>query len=361
MSNPALSLNLNLDSVIFENPTLFSSSHFQMNPGAVPQIISSLVQGNGTDSINQVFFDQRILTSGSHFDYNLYNMNTSNDPLGNAYTMAHLKMFFLQILGNLGCDYVTSVVLHSTNGTGSGYTTGDNLTVVGGSGSGGHLLAGTVSGGAIFTVTVPTPGASYLVGDVVTVTGGTGTYAAFTVTAITTGGGLASLIPAYAGHGYLVNDVLTLAGGTGTSATLKVTAVGGSGAVTAVSVLTPGSYTVDPTLNDNFPTGGTGTGVAFDVTVATTVKGSQVYVDSDFLEIGGTNNSNAWAQMIPATPTSGALFVPSGTLANPTTILLFNGGGTGVSVGSSINNSVRVTNSGSNPIAYYLAVAGSVT
>jgi len=62
------------------------------------------------------------------------------------------------------------------------------------------------------------------------------------------------------GTGYTANDVLTVAGGTGTAATIRVDTVSG-GVITAVTVLTRGTYTVKPT-SPNSSTGGTGTGAS---------------------------------------------------------------------------------------------------
>jgi hypothetical protein len=66
------------------------------------------------------------------------------------------------------------------------------------------------------------------------------------------------------GTGYAVGNTLTVTGGTGTAATLTVSAVS-SGAITAVTVTTAGSYTAVPT-NPVSVTGGAGTGATFTLT-----------------------------------------------------------------------------------------------
>jgi hypothetical protein len=70
------------------------------------------------------------------------------------------------------------------------------------------------------------------------------------------------------GTGYAVNDTITLAGGTSTQATvLKVTTVGAGGAITQVSIMTPGRYSAtppDPVAQAS--TSGTGSEATFNMT-----------------------------------------------------------------------------------------------
>lgn len=68
------------------------------------------------------------------------------------------------------------------------------------------------------------------------------------------------------GSGYVVGEDLTGVSGTGTKYTLNVDAVS-SGAVTAVSILTVGSYTVDPTNPDTTTSSIAGTGCTINVTM----------------------------------------------------------------------------------------------
>lgn len=100
------------------------------------------------------------------------------------------------------------------------------------------------------------------------------------------------------GSGYAVNNILTVVGGTGTAATLRVTSVS-SGAVTGVSVETPGSYTVDPS-NPVSVTGGAGSGATFNLTMTSgTLITNPALQQKDLLErIGvtaGEINSTAFS------------------------------------------------------------------
>jgi hypothetical protein len=62
------------------------------------------------------------------------------------------------------------------------------------------------------------------------------------------------------GTGYGVGNILTIVGGTGTAATVRVDSVS-VGVITAISIVSYGSYTVKPT-SPNTPTGGAGTGAS---------------------------------------------------------------------------------------------------
>jgi hypothetical protein len=83
---------------------------------------------------------------------------------------------------------------------------------------------------------------------------------ALTAVTLHTGGGGAS---------YLIGDLLTISGGTGISATVTVSEVSAGGVITGVGVSTRGTYTVNPTVTGNSPTGGTGIGANLDLTIAT--------------------------------------------------------------------------------------------
>lgn len=73
---------------------------------------------------------------------------------------------------------------------------------------------------------------------------------------------------------YSVNDTLTLVGGTGTPAQVKVTSVDVSGAITGLSGVVAGSYSVAPT-NPTSVTGGTGTGATLSPTYS---QGNQYWL-----------------------------------------------------------------------------------
>lgn len=100
---------------------------------------------------------------------------------------------------------------------------------------------------------------------------------------------------------YVEGDVLTVDGGTGTAATITVDTVDGDGAILTMTLTTPGSYTVLPTLLANEVTGGSGTGALIDLTawdgqiasIGTSVNG---VVDP----LGGEHNEPVVVAFTPA-------------------------------------------------------------
>jgi len=106
------------------------------------------------------------------------------------------------------------------------------------------------------------------------------------------------------GTGYTVGDDITLVGGTGTASVFNVDTVSG-GVVTAVSIVTAGSYTVKPT-DPVSTTGGTGTGCTLNVTfddssgtvntnrLAFTLAGGHGIVAGDDLKVIDTNFYNGF-------------------------------------------------------------------
>lgn len=124
---------------------------------------------------------------------------------------------------------------------GTGYNVGNVLTVVGGSGTSSTLTVTAVSSGVITSVSVTNAG-NYIAfpASPVIVSGGTGSGAKFNLI-----GGVTAAPVSFGGTGYNVGNFLVVSGGAGIPATLQVTAASGS-SITAVSVLTSGSYSVFP-------------------------------------------------------------------------------------------------------------------
>jgi hypothetical protein len=150
---------------------------------------------------------------------------------------------------------VSSVATVSATGiaAGTGYGIGDVLTVSGGAGTAATL---TVSAVKAASGAVAAAGAGYNTGNLFTVSGGTGTAATLTVSTVTA----ASAAVVARGSGYSIGNTLTVSGGTGTAATLTVN----TAAVVSATVSTPANgYTVGDVLT---VTGGTGTPATLTVT-----------------------------------------------------------------------------------------------
>lgn len=81
------------------------------------------------------------------------------------------------------------------------------------------------------------------------------------------------------GSGYVANDVLTVAGGTavGNTAQLQVYSIGSNGIITSVIIANSGFYTSNPTIDENAPTGGSGTGLTVDLGMANYPISSKIY------------------------------------------------------------------------------------
>lgn len=160
---------------------------------------------------------------------------------------------------------------------GTGYTVGDVLTVSGGtSWVAAQIEVLAVSSGVITSARILNAGIySATPSNNASVTGGTGSGATFTLSWGTNGwtrlratnvaNTAQSATVAAGGSGYVVGDTLTLSGGTAvTQATFRVATVS-SGAVTSVTLLTPGNYVTNPGSPVS-TTGGTGTGCTLTVT-----------------------------------------------------------------------------------------------
>jgi hypothetical protein len=164
------------------------------------------------------------------------------------------------------------------NAGGSGYSVGDILTVVGGTGTHAAKFEVTAVSSGVVTGIRTYSGGAYSVnpgtGASTTVSPSGGTGCTLDTTLVSTGWEtqryLKDLGPTDAaivggGTGYAVNDILTVSGGTfTTAATLRVLAES-AGVITDVSVETSGQYSVAPS-NPVSVTGGGGSGATFTLT-----------------------------------------------------------------------------------------------
>jgi hypothetical protein len=164
-----------------------------------------------------------------------------------------------------------------------------------------------------------------------------------------------------AGTGYAINDLLVSAGGTGTAAKWTVATVGGGGTVLTVTPaayqgFTGGSFTVNPTLAANaVTTSGAGTGCTLNLTASAYAEGSQVFIDTDYLTLGGAA-ANPWTGFIQTGATVARLY--SGTLTNPNKFQIENWGA-GYAITAGASEQWKVVNSGANPVTYDFLVVGA--
>jgi hypothetical protein len=139
----------------------------------------------------------------------------------------------------------------------------------------GAIITGSISG-TVLTVTAVTSGTLYpgqtiqcagvIPGTIITALGGSAVISQ-TITA--------------AGTGYAVGDTITVTGGIySEQATYTVATIGGSGAVTGLTLVSNGVYTVVPGTPASTTTSGNGTGLTLTLTFGTGTGGTGSYVVS---------------------------------------------------------------------------------
>lgn len=181
---------------------------------------------------------------------------------------------YVDVLNDLITFMITEEAASATVAAGgTGYSVSDQLTLSGGTfGSAAVFNVDSVSGGVVTAVSVVTDSeGDYTVtpSNPVTTTGGGGSGCTLNVTWAPKYGWVVqqetqeavSATPSAGGSGYSVNDQLTVVGGTAdTAAVFNVDTVS-SGVVTAVSLVTAGSYWVtpsNPVSTTVAPAGGSG-------------------------------------------------------------------------------------------------------
>lgn len=118
---------------------------------------------------------------------------------------------------------------------------------------------------SIQAVNVTAAGSGYQNNSTITITGENTNAASASIASLL----LVGATVATGGSGYSVNDILTVSPGTrSVAATLRVDAVGAGGAVTAVSIVEAGTYTVTTSASTGVATtvgAGSGTGATFNL------------------------------------------------------------------------------------------------
>ena len=139
----------------------------------------------------------------------------------------------------------------------------------------GAIVTGSISG-TILTVTAVTSGTLYP-GQTIQ---GTGVTAGTIITALGGSAAISYAITA-AGTGYAVGDTITVTGGIySQQTTYTVATIGGSGAVTGLTVVNYGVYSVVPGTPASTTTSGNGTGLTLTLTFGTGTGGAGTYVVS---------------------------------------------------------------------------------
>ena len=80
-------------------------------PLSLPAFLqASLVNGVGIGKANQLYASQISVAQGTPVTLDLYALGGGNDPVGNAYTMANIKMMAFQNLGVSGTPAETDTL-----------------------------------------------------------------------------------------------------------------------------------------------------------------------------------------------------------------------------------------------------------
>jgi hypothetical protein len=147
----------------------------------------------------------------------------------------------------------------------------------------GAIVTGSISGTTL-TVTAVTSGTLYP-GQTLQ---GTGITPGTIITAL--GGSAAiSFSITTAGTGYAVGDTITVNGGVyNAQATYTVATIGGSGAVTGLTLVSNGNYTIQPGTPSTTITSGNGTGLTLTLTFGTGAGGAGTYVVSTSQTVSST-------------------------------------------------------------------------
>lgn len=147
----------------------------------------------------------------------------------------------------------------------------------------GAVITGSISGTTL-TVTGVSSGTLYP-GQTIQ---GTGITAGTIITALGGSAAISFSITA-AGTGYAVGDTITVTGGIYSSqATYTVASIGGSGAVTGLTTVSNGNYTIQPGTPATTTTSGNGTGLTLTLTFGTGTGGTGTYVVSTSQTVAST-------------------------------------------------------------------------
>jgi hypothetical protein len=201
---------------------------------------------------------------------------------GTTLTVTLMKSGTIGINQQVFCDGILPQTVVTALGTGTGgvgtYTINRSQTIASediNTAAVGAVVTGSISGTTL-TVTAVTSGTLYP-GQTIT---GTGIALGTIITALGGSAALSFSITA-AGTGYAVGDTITVTGGIySQQATYTVATIGGSGAVTGLTTVNNGVYSIVPGTPAQTTTSGNGTGLTLTLTFGTGTGGTGTYVVS---------------------------------------------------------------------------------
>ena len=244
----------------------------QPTPVVILNPVTGNIMGSGMDGMVKIAVKGKTITTGGSSTYTSI-PDTSTGVAPNAIRLASTAACYARLgtpaeaaptVAAAGTGYATGDLLTVTGGTktvatvltpstlkvisatagtlGTGYATGDVITMAGGTSSVASEL--TITHTQLSTATLAAAGTGYASGNVITTAsaGATaGTNAAITVNTTK----LVSIALNAKGQNYTVNDVLTLVGGVGTGGTVTVTGL----ELKSTAVNAPGvGYVIDEVI-----------------------------------------------------------------------------------------------------------------
>ena len=211
-------------------------------------------------------------------------------PSSTTLTVTLMKSGTIAVGQQLFGDGISPETIITALGSGSGgvgtYTINNSQTVASetiNSAATAAKVTGSISG-TVLTVTAVANGTLYP-GQTIQ---GTGVTAGTIITALGGSAAISYAITA-AGTGYAVGDTITVTGGIySQQTTYTVATIGGSGAVTGLTVVNYGVYTVVPGTPASTTTSGNGTGLTLTLTFGSGIGGTGTYVVSTSQTVAST-------------------------------------------------------------------------
>ena len=211
---------------------------------------------NGATLNGSVLSGATNVFTGASAPTNIASLDSADLTLSTTFTPpATVANYTLKRNYSLGTIPNGIILTGSVSDAGSGYTTGNGISLTGGTGSGATASVTASANGVVATGALAVLGTGYTTASAVATTGGSGSGLTLNITANAGTGDLTDAIIANGGSNYLVGDVVTISGGNG-DATYTVSSISG-GAVTGLTISNAGTgYSVGDVLT---VTGGTAT------------------------------------------------------------------------------------------------------
>lgn len=266
---------------------------YALNSTFTPTLIGELNTSTGMVGITDNGTNVYIVDGASRYTWRISNPISAQfigEVSGTTLTVTTMKSGTIAVGQQLFGIGVIAETIITALGTGTGgvgtYTINISQTEpseVFNSAAVGAIITGSISGTTL-TVTAVSSGTLYP-GQTIQ---GTGVTAGTIITALGGSAALSFAITA-AGTGYAVGDTITVTGGIySQQATYKVATIGGSGAVTGLTTVSNGVYTVLPGSPSTTTTSGNGTGLTLTLTFGSGTGGTGTYVVSASQTVAST-------------------------------------------------------------------------